>query len=51
MDGDMGGADMAGRQVRNFEERGYVVIRGLIRNKNWNRCLLPTWRLHVESGL
>lgn len=30
MDGSIGGAELADRRVRDFEEQGYVVIRGLV---------------------
>ena len=62
MDGSMGGAEMADRRVREFEERGYVVIRGLVSEAELQPMLvsylaaarrervIAGWNDHLQPG-
>ncbi|MCY4483130.1 MAG: phytanoyl-CoA dioxygenase family protein [Spirochaetaceae bacterium] len=62
MDGSMGGAEMADRRVREFDERGYVVIRGLVSGAELEPMLvsylaaarrervIAGWNDHLQPG-
>ena len=62
MDGSMGGAELADRRVREFEERGYVVIRGLVSEAELEPMLasyiaaarrervIAGWNDHLQPG-